>query len=412
VAKEHDPYHEPLVYVVPEADAGMKLGTVLKNRMGISRTLMTRLKQSERGITVNGRRAYTDAVVRPGDRVEARMQREVSEDILPEPMELAILYEDEHLLILNKPPGVVVHPTHGHYTGTLANGVVWHWRQKGETVRFRPVHRLDQETSGVLAIAKNPFVHQSISEQMQRGSVAKEYTAIVHGRMERVEGTVDAPISRDADNPRVRVVSPAGDRSVTHYRVAEAYPEGSVVHLRLETGRTHQIRVHMRHLGHPLFGDKMYGPGGEAETGIIPGRASSAENRARGESAPLPASAPSAPADPPDLSVSPEPEPGQGPADPPDLSISPDTEPGHGHGHGCADPPDLIVSLDPSVSPVIGPNDPLGSPAEAPAISRQALHAERLAFIHPGTGEPVEFRAPLPADMRELIERLRRGGAS
>lgn len=349
--KETGAYHEPLSYTATEADAGMKLATLLKNRMGISRTLMTRLKQSERGITVNGQRAYTNAIVRPGDRVEARMEREVSEDILPEEMDLAILFEDEHLLIVNKPPGVIVHPTHGHYTGTLANGVVWHWRQNGETVRFRPVHRLDQETSGVLAIAKNPFVHQSISEQMQRGQVVKEYTAVVHGRMETEGGTVDAPIGRDGDNPRVRVITGQGDRAVTHYRVEEAHPEGSVVRIRLETGRTHQIRVHMRHLGHPLFGDKMYGPGGEAETGIIPGRAPAAGDSGS------------------------------------DDSVG---------RTGCASCGEAVSHAEPSALP-----------AEAPAISRQALHAERLAFIHPGTGLPADFRAPLPADMQRLIERLR-----
>ncbi|MEO3943850.1 RluA family pseudouridine synthase [Gorillibacterium sp. CAU 1737] len=320
-------YYEPLVYLVPESDAGMKLGNVLKNRMGISRTLMTRMKQTEQGITVNGARTYTDAVVQAGDRVEARMRKEESEDILPEPMELAILHEDDHLLILNKPPGAIVHPTHGHYTGTLANGVVWHWQQNGELVRFRPVHRLDQETSGVLAIAKNPFVHQHISEQMQRGTVDKEYRAIVRGRLEAAEGTVDAPIARDADNPRVRIVTPEGDRAVTHFRTEEAHEEGTVVQIRLETGRTHQIRVHMRHLGHPLYGDKMYGVGGEAETGIIPGREE--------------------------------------------------------------------ALLEPSFD------------EEREGIARQALHAEKLAFVHPGTGERMTFTAPLPLDMQHLIERLR-----
>ncbi|WP_058303216.1 RluA family pseudouridine synthase [Gorillibacterium timonense] len=363
MTKETEAYYEPLVYLVPEADAGMKLGTVLKNRMGISRTLMTRLKQSEQGLTVNGLRTYTNAVVHPGDRVEARMQREVSEDIQPEEMELAILHEDEYLLILNKPPGLIVHPTHGHYTGTLANGVVWHWRQKGETVRFRPVHRLDQETSGVLAIAKNPYVHQSISEQMQKGIVTKEYVAVVHGKMTKMEGTVDAPIDRNPDNPRVRIVSPEGDRAVTHYRVAEAHPAGSVVHIRLETGRTHQIRVHMRHLGHPLFGDKMYGPGGEAETGIIPGRAADFADET-GLSEPI--------------------------------------------GREC-DHAASSVESNRSENPEPTGIDGGVLQQTGPSIPRQALHAEKLGFIHPGTGCFTEFRAPLPADMEELIAQLREG---
>ncbi|MBC8080350.1 MAG: RluA family pseudouridine synthase, partial [Gorillibacterium sp.] len=231
--------------------------------MHISRKLLTRLKMSEQGITLNGERKYIDIKVHAGDRVEVRMQEEISEDILPEDMELDIIHEDAHLLIVNKPAGIIVHPTHGHYTGTLANGVVQHWRKKGENVRFRPVHRLDQETSGVLAIAKTPYVHQCISEQMQTVGITKEYIAIVHGKIEQASGTIDAPIDRDAERPRIRVVTEEGYAAVTHYWVTAAYDAGSVVRIRLETGRTLQIRVLLRHLGHPLLADKMYGPGGE-----------------------------------------------------------------------------------------------------------------------------------------------------
>lgn len=267
--EQKETYYQPLVYLVPERDEGVLLKTILRSRMHISRKLLTRLKQSEQGIKLNGERRYIDIPVHAGDRVEVRMQEEISEDILPEEMPLDILFEDAHLLIVHKPAGIIVHPTHGHYTGTLANGVVWHWREKGETVRFRPVHRLDQETSGVLAIAKTPYVHQHISEQMQRVGITKEYLAIVHGRMEQLSGTVNEPIDRDQDRPRLRVVTPDGYPAVTHYQLEAAYAEGSLVRIRLETGRTHQIRVHMRHLGHPLFADKMYGPGGELETGIL-----------------------------------------------------------------------------------------------------------------------------------------------
>lgn len=263
-------YYEPVVYIVPQEDEGMLLKTILRNRMNVSRRLLSRLKLTAQGIMLNGERRYIDIPVQAGDQVEVRMQEEVSEDILPEEMPLSILFEDDHLLILNKPAGVIVHPTHGHYTGTLANGVVYHWRQKGENVRFRPVHRLDQETSGVLVIAKNPYVHQHISEQMQQDKITKAYIALVHGRMELTEGTVNAPIDRDKEHPRIRIVTSEGYESITHYKVEAAYESGSIVRIRLETGRTHQIRVHMRHLGHPLIADRMYGPGGELETGIIP----------------------------------------------------------------------------------------------------------------------------------------------
>lgn len=221
---------------------------------------------TERGIMLNGKRVYISVHVTAGDVVELRMEREISDDILPEAMPLDILHEDRDLLIVNKPAGVIVHPTHGHYTGTLANGVVHHWAERGEQIRFRPVHRLDRETSGVLAIAKNPYVHQHISEQMIAGTVDKTYWAVVHGSPQPPQGRIEGPIDRDPDNPHVRIVTPDGYPAATRYRTLEAYPavRASKVELELESGRTHQIRVHMTHIGCPLIGDEMYKYGEEA----------------------------------------------------------------------------------------------------------------------------------------------------
>lgn len=253
-------YYEALTYTITPSDEGMLLRTVLQNRMGLSRKLLSRVKQTEQGITLNGERVYTTVRVHAGDLVEIRMEEEESDDIRPEEMPLQILFEDEHLLVVNKPAGQIVHPTHGHYTGTLANAVVFHWRQQGLKVRFRPVHRLDQDTSGALCIAKNPFIHQNISEQMQANEVEKEYMAFVHGIVNPASGTINEPIDRDPDSPHVRVVTPNGYPSVTHYATEQTYGmSASKIRLKLETGRTHQIRVHMRHLGHPLIGDAMYG---------------------------------------------------------------------------------------------------------------------------------------------------------
>lgn len=254
-------YYTPLSYLVPEAEDGMLLRTILQNRLHVSRKLLSRLKMTERGITVNGERKYITARVQAGDLVEVRMETETSEDILPQELPLDIIHEDDHLLIVNKPAGIVVHPTHGHYVNTLANGVVFHWQQRGEHVRFRPVHRLDQETSGVIAIAKNPYVHQQLSEQMQANEVTKEYLALVHGKLENESGTIEGPIDRDPAAPHYRVVTPTGYPAVTHYWTEQRYKQATLVRLRLETGRTHQIRVHMQSIGHPLLGDKMYGPG-------------------------------------------------------------------------------------------------------------------------------------------------------
>lgn len=251
-------YYSPLTYIIPSAEDDWLLKTILHKRMEVSRKLLSRLKQTEQGITVNGERVYISVRVKAGDIVQIRMETEESEDILPQPIPFDILYEDEHLLVINKAAGIIVHPTHGHYTDTLANGVVYYWRQKQEQFRFRPVHRLDQETSGVLVIAKNPYVHQHISEQMIAGTVDKRYTAFVHGAPEELSGDIDGPIDRDPDEPHRRIVTPDGYPSLTRYVVMETYTHGSYVELKLESGRTHQIRVHMTSIGCPLIGDRMY----------------------------------------------------------------------------------------------------------------------------------------------------------
>jgi len=254
-------YYEAIAVTVEPGEAGLTVRRLLERRLGVSRKLLSRLKMTEEGLTLNGERVYTSHKVEVGDVVALRMEEERSDDILPQPMELAIVYEDAYLLVVNKPAGIVVHPTHGHYTDTLANGVVHHWQERGEQVRFRPVHRLDQDTSGVVAIAKNGYIHQQLSEQLQRGEVDKSYIAYVYGVPIPEEGTVDQPIDRNPESPHVRIVTPTGYPSVTHYETLAAYRSGSAakVRLKLETGRTHQIRVHMQHIGCPLAGDRMYG---------------------------------------------------------------------------------------------------------------------------------------------------------
>lgn len=311
-------YYEPIVYDVLPEDEGILLKTVLQKRLGVSRKLMSRLKLTECGIQLNGQRVYISEKVKGGDRVELRMEKETSDDILPEPIPFDILYEDQHLLIVNKPAGLIVHPTHGHYTGTLANGVVHYWQEKGEQVRFRPVHRLDQDTSGVLCIAKNPYVHQHISEQMINGTVDKYYTAIVHGVPDPLEGKIDGPIDRDPLEPHRRIVTPDGYSALTLYTTEERYDRGSIVEIKLESGRTHQIRVHMSFIGCPLIGDAFYGV-------------------------------------------------------------------------------DQVKNARFDRDKAIQTNE---------WITRQALHASRLTFTHPISGERVTYTAPLPADLVYLKERL------
>ncbi|MCU6710314.1 RluA family pseudouridine synthase [Paenibacillus sp. J5C_2022] len=258
-------YYKPLTVHATTDDEGKQVRTVLQRRLGVSRKLLSQVKLTEHGLTVNGRRVYTTAIVSAGDIIQLRMLREESDDILPEDIPIRIIYEDEYLLIVNKPAGMIVHPTHGHYTGTLANGVVRHWKTVGEKVRFRPIHRLDEDTSGLVAIAKTGYVHQQLSEQLQAGTVDKQYLACVYSIPAPSDGTVQGPIDRDPERPHYRIVTPDGYPSVTHYETVRTYKWGertggaaSVVRLKLETGRTHQIRVHMRHIGCPLIGDKMY----------------------------------------------------------------------------------------------------------------------------------------------------------
>ncbi|MEC0329722.1 RluA family pseudouridine synthase [Paenibacillus macerans] len=251
-------YYDPITYHVTEREDGWQVKSVLQRRLGVSRKLLSKIKLTERGVQLNGERVYISVPVKAGDKVSITLEKETSEDILPEPMPVDIVYEDEALLVVNKAAGVIVHPTHGHYTGTLANGVVHYWQEKGEKFRFRPVHRLDQETSGLLAIAKNAYVHQHISEQLIAGQVTKKYTALVHGWPAEPEGMIDGPIDRDPAEPHRRIVTESGYPAQTYYKVLDGRQAGSLVELRLGTGRTHQIRVHMTSIGHPLIGDKFY----------------------------------------------------------------------------------------------------------------------------------------------------------
>lgn len=251
-------YYDPITYIVTEQEDGWLVKTVLQRRLGVSRKLLSRIKLTERGVMLNGQRVFISVLVKTGDIVSISLERETSDDILPQPIPFEIIYEDKALLIVNKAPGIIVHPTHGHYTDTLANGVVHYWKEQGEAVRFRPVHRLDQETSGVIAIAKNAYIHQHISEQLIAGQVSKKYVAIVHGCPQEEEGTIDGPIDRDPNEPHRRIVTDEGYSALTFYKVVRFLRESSLVELQLGTGRTHQIRVHMTSIGHPLIGDKMY----------------------------------------------------------------------------------------------------------------------------------------------------------
>ena len=269
------------------------------------------------GVRVDGRAVKASHRLRAGERVAVEVPPPAPEELLPEPAELAIVHEDAHVLVVDKPAGMVVHPGAGHARGTLAAAVLAHApgvAGVGGPRRPGIVHRLDKDTSGLLVLAKTPAAYASLVAQLARRAVTRRYLVVVHGRVAHDAGVVDAPLGR---HPRDRVrmaVRPAGRGrpAVTRWRVLERFTRCTYLEVRLETGRTHQIRVHLASLGHPVVGDDVYG--------------------------------------------------------------------------GRRRPP----------SPV--------------PLAGYALHAATLAFVHPATGERVEFRAPLPARMERLLSHLRNTG--
>jgi len=286
-------------HTVDADEAGSTLQDVLTGVMGVSRRRIQKLTRS-RGILLGGRPAFLGRKVRAGDVVSVRATDAEGPTLDPVEMPLSILFEDEALLVVDKPAGVLVHPTAPHHRATLAHGIAHHLAARGESGRVRPVHRLDRDTSGLLLVAKSAMAHAALDRQLRDGGIRREYLAWVAGRPAADEGRVDAPVGRKPGEPRLRAVREDGDPAATRYRVAGTGEHGAVLEIELETGRTHQIRVHLTHLGHPILGDIAYG----------------------------------------------------------------------------------------------GPR--------IPRLTRAALHAERLTFVHPVTGEAVRLDAPVPEDLAWL----------
>ena len=216
-------------------------------------------------VLLNGAPASKSAQVRAGDQVTVEVPDPEPLEVEAEDIPLEIVYEDNDLLVVNKPKGMVVHPAPGNYTGTLVNALLAHCGESlsgiGGVIRPGIVHRIDKDTSGLLIVAKNDLAHQSLSEQIKVHSFTREYAAIVHGRFKEAAFTVDAPIGRSpVDRKKMCVTDRGGRAAVTHVEVLEEFRAFSHVRCRLETGRTHQIRVHLSYLGHPVAGDPLYGP--------------------------------------------------------------------------------------------------------------------------------------------------------
>lgn len=260
-------------------------------------------------VTVNGTPVKGNYKVKTGDEIIVPVPDPEPLDVVPEKMDLDIYYEDADVIVVNKPRGMVVHPANGHTTGTLVNGVLYHCKDlSGINGVMRPgiVHRIDKDTSGLLMIAKNDLAHESLVNQLVAKTVTRRYKAIVHGAIEHETGTIDAPIGRDKNDRQSMTVEENGKHAVTHFHVIQRFRDYTFIECRLETGRTHQIRVHMKYIGYPLAGDPKYGP---------------------------------------------------------------------------------KKTLD---------------------INGQALHAGILGFVHPRTGEYLEFEAPLPQDFEDALDYLRK----
>lgn len=255
---------EIMEYTVDAAEHGVRIDKYLGDRVEtLSRSHVQKLIE-EGEILVNGASVKTKYKVQNGDRIEIHIPEPKETVVEAEDIALDILYEDEDLLIINKPKGMVVHPSNGHESGTLVNALLHHCGDSlsGINGEKRPgiVHRIDMDTTGILVVCKNDMAHQSLSEQLQVHSINRRYRAIVHGRLYE-DGTVNKPIGRHPnDRKKMSVQAKIAKDAITHYHVLETYDAYTYVECKLETGRTHQIRVHMASIGHPVLGDEVYGP--------------------------------------------------------------------------------------------------------------------------------------------------------
>ena len=253
-------------FIVEDVDAGKRLDSFLaeKNTANYTRSFIGKMIE-ENLVLYNGKPSKASTKIKTGDRIELFEKEPEPLAVKGEEIPLEIVYEDDDLMVINKPRGMVVHPAPGHTSGTLVNAVLSYAGESLSSINgvLRPgiVHRIDKDTSGLILICKNDFSHKALAKQLEEHSITRRYHAICSGRLKEEQGTVSAPIGRDEKNRKQQAINyKHGKEAITHYRLLENLQNASLLECRLETGRTHQIRVHMKSIGHPLLGDPLYGP--------------------------------------------------------------------------------------------------------------------------------------------------------
>lgn len=252
--KKENQRYDLITYISEEE---MTLKDILLDKLNFSVRSLSKMKR-EQTVLVNKEFKKPSTKIKKGDLIEVKIDEEMA-NFMPQDLKFDILYDDFDLIMVNKPPFMVVHPTKSHSDNTVANGVTYYINEKKENVKIRFVNRLDMNTSGLVIVAKNAYAHHALSNDMSLDNVEKVYIAVVKGVVKKDSGTINLPIFRPSEDSIKRVVDDKGQASITHYEVLERLNDATVLKLRLETGRTHQIRVHLSHIGYGIIGDELYG---------------------------------------------------------------------------------------------------------------------------------------------------------